>query len=428
MFGLRLIDRVFAENEKEERRMSIYEKFGLRKVINARGAGITPLGASVMKPEVAAAMVEASKSYVYMSELRKKAGEVISRVTGAEAGCVANGAAAGISIMTAACMCGANIIKLGKLPNTEGLKNEVIIPWGHMHHYVKGSGNCIEITGAKLVPVGSVTGSIVGMCDFRKDLEEAINDKTAAVFFTTSERIERYWQPTFEDVTEVAHKRGVPVIVDQAVDLDLRYLVSAGADLTTFSGGKQLAGPASVGIICGRKDLIEACELTEWTIARTMKVSKEEIVALMVALEEWEKRDWTKWASSTATMEQATRWAQYIYNQLTNATIPYVEVKLMSGVQQTQVIGKIKYTPPPQVRLILHEEFGMSTHEVYEAVAAGDPSVLISNHNENLGFLDINPSSLIEGEEKIAAEKVRKVLTERRKTEEIVPYPFVGAH
>lgn len=408
--------------------MSIYEKLGLRKVINARGAGITSLGASVMKPETAEAMVEASKSYVYMSELRRKAGEIIARVTGAEAGCVCNGAAAGISIMTAACMCGANIIKLGKLPNTEGLKNEVIIPWGHAMHYVRGSGNCIEITGAKLVPIGGVTGSRVAMCDFRKDLEEAINDKTAAVFFTTSERIEGYWQPTFQGVVEVAHRRGVPVIVDQALDLDLRYLVSAGADLTTFSGGKQLAGSASAGIICGRKDLIEACELTEWTIARTMKVSKESIVALIFTLEEWEKRDWTKWASSTATMEQATRWAHYIYEQLTRVTIPHVEVKLMSGIQQTQVVGKIKYTPPPQVRLILHEELGMSVHEVYEAIAAGDPSVLISNHNENLGFLDINSSSLIEGEEKIVAEKVRKVLIEGEKTEEVAPYPFIGAY
>jgi L-seryl-tRNA(Ser) seleniumtransferase/D-glucosaminate-6-phosphate ammonia-lyase len=210
--------------------------------------------------------------------------------------------------------------------------------------------------------------------------------------------------------------------------LDLRYLISAGADLVTFSGGKQLGGPAAVGGIAGRKDLIEACELTEWTIARTMKVAKEFIVALIIALEEWEKRDWTQWASSTATVQQATRWAQYIYEQLSNKPIPDVEVKLMPGIQQTQVIGKIKYTPPPHVRLILHAGLGISAHEVYEAVAAGDPSVLISNHNENLGFLDINPAPLIEGEEKLVAEKVRKVLTERKKTEEIVPYPFLGAY
>jgi len=408
--------------------VSIYQRLGVRKLINARGAGMTPAGASVLKPEIAEAMVEASKSYVYMSELRKRTGEIIARITGAEAGCVVNGAAAGISIMTSACMCGANIIKLGKLPNTEGLKNEVIVPWGHMHHYIRGSGNCIEITGAKIVPIGSVTGSIVGMYNFKNDLEEAINDKTAAVFFSTSERVETYWQPTFEDVAEVAHKRRVPVIVDQSIDLDLRYLIAAGADLITFSGGKQLAGPAAVGGIAGRKDLIEACELTEWTIARTMKVSKESIVALIVALEGWEKRDWTQWASSTATIEQATRWAQYIYEQLSEKPIPDVEVKLMPGIQQTQVIGKIKYAPPPHVRLILHEGLGMSAHEVYEAVASGDPSVLISNHNENSGFLDINPAPLIEGEEKIVAEKVRKVLTERKKTEEVVPYPFWGAY
>lgn len=407
--------------------MSIYEKLGLRKAINARGAGITSLGASVMKPEVAGAMVEASQSYVYISELRRKAGEIIARVTGAEAGCVVNGAAAGITIMTAACMCGANLIKLGRLPNTEGLKNEVIIPWGHMHHYVKGSGNCVEIAGAKLIPVGSVTGSIIGMYDFKKDLEQAINDKTTAVFFTTSERMEGYWQPTLEDVVKVAHEKGIPVIVDAAIDLNIKYQAFAGADLITFSGGKQLAGPSSAGVICGRKDLIEACELTEWTIARTMKVSKEEIAALMVALEDWEKRDWNNWASSTATMEQATRWGQYIYDQLRDPPIPCVKVVLVPGVEQT--VGRIKYAPPPQVRLVLDEKgIGMTAHEVYEAIAAGDPSVLISNYNENSGLLEINPSPLIEGEEKIVAEKVRKVLTERKKTEEVVPYPFMGAY
>jgi L-seryl-tRNA(Ser) seleniumtransferase/D-glucosaminate-6-phosphate ammonia-lyase len=408
--------------------LSIYEKIGIRKVINARGIGLTGIGGSVMSSKVVAAMDEASKSYVYISELRRKVGEVIARVTGADDGCVTCGAAAGIAIMTAACMCGADLIKLGRLPHTEGLRNEMIIPWGHAIHYIAGSGNCIEITGAKPIYIGCVTGARVSMGDYKKELEGAINEKTAAVFYCLSDMcIQKFWQITLEEVVEVAHEREVPVIVDAAAYPDLKYPTSAGADLATFSGGKYVGGPSASGFICGRKDLIEACELAQWTIGRTMKVGKEEIVGLMVALEEYEKRDWSKWASPTATIEQATRWAQYICDSLREPPIPHVEVTLMPSSltvsMRVQSFMK-KYPLPPEVQLKIDEEgLGMTAHEVYEALAEGKPSVLVGDYNAKLGILEIRTSTLMEGEEKVVSKKVRKVLTERKKGKEAVPYP-----
>lgn len=406
---------------------SIYEKLGVRRIINCRGLGMTSLGASILRPEVANSMVEASKSYVYMKELRKKAGEVIARVTGAEAGCVCNGAAAGITIMTAACMCGPDEVNLGRLPSTDSLKNEVIVPWGFMVPYLRGSGNCIEAAGAKMVSIGCTTGSRVAMGDYRKELYATINERTAAVFYCIShESIQAFWQITLEDVVEVAHRKKVPVIVDAASYEDLRYPTSAGADLATFSGGKCLGGPSASGLICGRKDLIEACELTEWTIARTRKVGKEEIVGLIVALEKYEKRDWSVWASTTATIKDATRWAKYLYEKLRNPPIPYVEVTLVQPATTGMWIPAFRkqYALPPEIRIMLDEKgLGMNAHEVYEALGAGNPSVIVGNYNEKLGHLDIRTLCLIEGQHKIVAEKIRKVLTEKKKTSETIPYP-----
>lgn len=407
---------------------SIYKRLGVREVINCRGAGMTGLGASVMHPEVRQAMVEAAQSYIYMRELRKKAGEIIARTTEAEAGCVCNGAAAGITIMSAACMCGLDKVKLAKLPNTQELKNEIIVPWGHMVPYLRGAGNCIETTGAKMITIGCTTGSIVAMGDYREELRQAIGAKTAAVFYCISpEVIQRFWQLSLEETVGVAHEKGVPVIVDGAAVEDIKMPIRAGADLATFSGGKAICGPSSSGLICGRKDLIEACELTEWTIARRSKVAKEDIVALMVALEIYEKRDWSDWASSIATSrKEAIALAEYIYNKLNQPPITHVNTSLVVpsiGDNPTLHPARMEYPFPPRVRIKIEEGLDMSAHEVYEALGAGDPSIIVSNHNEGLGYLEIDTSPLIKGQEEIVAEKLRRVLTERIKTKEVIPYP-----
>lgn len=411
----------------KERDAGFHERLGIRRVINARSAGVTGLGASIMRPEVVEAMVEASRSFVYIKELKKRVGEVIARVTGAEAGSVCNSAAAGIVTMTAACMCGQDVVKLSRLPDTTGLKNEVIVLWGQMTHYLRGSGNCVDITGAKMKVIGSTTGSRVAMGDYQRELEDAINENTAAVCYTISDEcMQRFWQLSLEDVAEVAHDKGVPVFVDAAAHTDLRYPTAAGADLVTFSGGKTIGGPTSSAIISGKKSLIDACELTEWTICRSMKVGKEEMAGLIVALEQYEKRDWSEWASTTATKEQATRWAQYIFEKLSKPPIHHVKLALVQPTPFGMWIPEHErqYPAPPEVRLSLDEtRLGMTVQEVYQTLAAGDPSVLVSNHNEKLGFIDIRTSPLSEGEEVFVAEKVREVLTKRQKTSEVVPYP-----
>lgn len=407
---------------------SIYKSLGVREVINCRGAGMTGLGASIMHPEVRQAMVEAAQSYIYMRELRKKAGETIARATEAEAGCVCNGAAAGITIMSAACMCGPDKVKLAKLPNTQGLRSEIIVPWGHMVPYLRGAGNCIETTGARMIPIGCTTGSIVAMGDYKEELRQAIGAETAAVFYCISpEVIQRFWQISLEETVAVAHEQSIPVIVDGAAAEDIKIPVRAGADLATFSGGKTICGPTSAGLICGRKDLIEACELTEWTIARRSKVGKEEIVALMIALEMYEKRDWSDWASTTtASRKEAIAWAEYIHDKLNQPPIPHVNTTLVlpsASDNPTLHPARMEHPFPPKVRLKIEKGLDMSAHEVYEALGAGDPSIIVSNHNEGLGYLEIDTSPLIKGQEEIVAEKVRRVLTERTKTKEVIPYP-----
>jgi len=406
--------------------MSFYKRLGIRRVINCWFPAVTELGACIMSPRVVEAMVEASKHYVHMSELRRKAGEVIARVTGAEAGCVCNSALQGIKLMTAACMCGPDRYRIARLPDTTGLKNEVLCQMGHVSWYLTGAGNPIEMVGAKLILFGSAAGTSRREVSLEKEFERAITDKTAATHFCISRlgHIIETVSMTLEDTVEIAHRNGVPVTVDAALHPDLRYPIEAGADIATFSGGKFVGGPSATGIICGRKDLIEACELATGTLARGAKVGKEEIAALIVALEEYEKRNWGTWASSVATREQAAQYTKYIHDKLSFPSIPNVKVTYANVTYAKDdlesTVGLFvppfwkKYPPPPAVRLILEEELDMTGRELCDALRAGDPSIYV-DYPSTHGYVDIWTVSLFEGDEKIVAERVREILTERKK-------------
>ncbi len=217
-----------------------YRQRGLRTLINAKGPA-TRLSGGIMRPEVIAAMAAAAGHCIDMAELEAHASEVIADITGAEAGYVASGAAACLLLATAACVTGLDPGRMARLPDTTGMRNEIVIVRSQRNFY----DHAVRAAGIRLIEVGlpdRYAGA--GLRDAETwEIADAITDRTAGVFYVT----DRLARPPLRDVIAVAHAASVPVIVDAAAQLppqaNLRRFISEGADLVAFSGGKAINGP-----------------------------------------------------------------------------------------------------------------------------------------------------------------------------------------
>jgi len=289
--------------------VTVFEQLGVRTIVNAKGPA-TRLSGGIMRPEVSAAMAEASRHCVEMAELQAAASVRIAAATGAEAGYVASGAAACLLLATAACVAGLDPSPIARLPDTRGLKNEVVMVRSQRNFY----DHAVRAAGVTIVEVGlpdRYAGA--GVRDAEAwEIADAITERTAAVFYVA----DRNARPALAEVVRVAHAASVPVIVDAAAQLppqaNLKRFIAAGADLVAFSGGKALGGPQASGILCGKRDLVMSAALQhldldifweQWEppvglidkqrlkglpqhgIGRTCKAGKEEIVGLLTALD-----------------------------------------------------------------------------------------------------------------------------------------------
>ncbi len=266
--------------------MNIYEDLNVTPVLHAAGTKTTHGGTKLSK-EVLKAMESASEFFVSVEELNKAIGKYIAFITGAEAGMVTSGAASGVVLSIAACMTGTDRFKIARLPNSAGMKNELIIQKFHVGSY----SHMYTFTGAKFVEIGTING-----CE-GYELDAAINENTAAVAFLFGPRIPSIGL-SLKDVVRIAHSKNIPVIVDAAAILppkiNLTKLIEEGADLVTISGGKIIHGPQNSGILYGKKELIEAAFLNaspNHAIGRPHKVSKETMIGLYAALKKYADSD-----------------------------------------------------------------------------------------------------------------------------------------
>lgn len=264
-----------------EPRHSVYETLGVKPVINAIGT-VTVLGGSVMPPEVVAAWSEASKHFVDLVELHDKAGARIAKLLGAEAACITTGAAGALFLGAAAAVARGDRKLAGKLPDTTGARNEIIIQKAHHSCY----DNQLAGVGAKFVEVETAA-----------DVAKAITERTALLFFMNisndAGKISRQrW-------TELAREHKIPALIDAAADVPpvgrIAEYAKLGYDLIALSGGKAMRGPNDTGLLLGRKDLIDAAKMNAnpncGTIGRALKVGKEDVVALLAAVERFVNLD-----------------------------------------------------------------------------------------------------------------------------------------
>ncbi|MCL5026165.1 MAG: aminotransferase class V-fold PLP-dependent enzyme [Chloroflexi bacterium] len=369
--------------------MGFYEQLGVKRIINARGT-VTRIGGSLMPPEVLQAMNEAAQAFVNLDELNRKAGEVVARCTGAEAGMVCAGAASGMVLQVAACVAGADPARVRRLPDTTGMKNEIVIQKCHRNPY----DHAWRMAGVRMVEIG------LARTVFPWELEQAINEHTAAVAYTVAPWLGHEALP-LPQVVEIAHKKGVPVIVDASATLppaeNLTRFVKMGCDMVTFSGGKGIMGPQSSGILCGRKDLIDAARMhasPNHAIGRPMKVGKEEIAGLVTALQMYVNRD------HAADMRRWTCLAQTIADGVSD--IP----GLLASVECDD---RDRFAPQAVIRFTSAWR-GPSPAQVADTLLAEDPPIYVGT-DAGRDEVYLNSHMLQEGEAEIVARRLRAALT-----------------
>jgi D-glucosaminate-6-phosphate ammonia-lyase len=390
--------------------MTIYDRYGVKTIINAKGPA-TRLSGGIMSPEVVQAMAKASQHCVDMAELQAAASTEIAKATGAEAGYVASGAAACLTLGAAACMAGLDIAHMARLPDTRGLKNEIIMMRSQRNFY----DHAIRATGATLIEVGlpdRYAGAGVRDAEVW-EIEAAINEQTAALFYVADAKA----QPPLKAVTALAKRHNIPVLVDAAAQLppqtNLKRFIAEGADLVAFSGGKALGGPQASGFLCGRKDLIMSAALQHldfdiyedmWQppktlidkgklqgtpqhgIGRGCKVGKEEIVGLLTALQlfinEGDTRRHARWMARLRPIAAA----------LENFSV------------------EIEGENDPGVIPLLVVNAGSATLKTIAALIKGKPGIHVDASKREHGKLVINPLCFDEAQSDVIATRVASAL------------------
>ena len=359
----------------------IRRELGLRPIINASGT-MTVLGASIMVPEAIAAMAAIAGEFVEMQQLHQLASDAVAKATGAEAGFITASCASAITLAVAATLTGDRLLAIERLPDTTGLKHEVLVQLGHLVGYGASLEQTIAMTGARVVPVGTVSMAR----DYQ--LDEAITESTACAVFVVSHMTVQYAMLSLEQVCRICHAKGVPVIVDAASEYDLRGFLARGADLVVYSGHKFLGGPTS-GIVAGSRALVQAAALQNRGIGRGMKVGKESIAGVVAALQAWGRRD-----------HQAIRARER------QALDLWMQVMAPSADVSCRLVPDPTGNPLDRLRVTVLPSSHWTARRLADTLAAADPPVMVRDYQTDLGYFDLDPCNLHPGE----AEKVAQQL------------------
>ena len=361
-----------------------YRALGVEPIIAACGAN-TAQGGSKLRPEALAAMHATATVMVELPELNRRAGEVLARHTGAEAGLVTSGSAGGLVLQAIAAIAGNDPARMARLPDTTGMRNEIIIHRAHRFPY----DQAYRAAGARLVEIGD------GRRCEAWELEAAFSDRTAAVAYLFSPRITRNALP-LATVCEQAHARNIPVIVNAASFLppraNLKRFSAAGADMVVYSGGKAVRGPQGTGILVGKQPLIDAALANSSPnrfLGRPMKVAKEEIVGLVAALDAFVAEDEDAETARYLTM------CRHAANALDD--LPGLEISVEHDA--------VDYLTPRTVLRFTSAWKGPSREAVRDALLQGRPSIHLFDIFEPWE-LAIDPFNLHDDELNVVIERV----------------------
>lgn len=371
--------------KKEPPKRDLFKEFGVRTFINAAGT-LTFMTGSLMHDEVLEAINNSSKEFCMMDELQDKVGEKIAKMVHSEAAVVTSGAFSGMTLGLAGILTGMDEKKVRELPHLEytGMKSEVICQASHDIVY----NHALTNTGCKIVRVETV-----------EDLAKAVNERTALMHFLHIESDKGKIQ--HEEWVALGKKYGVPTSIDIAADVppvsNLWKFNDMGFDFVVVSGGKAIRGPQSAGLLMGKKHIIAAARLSMpprgFNIGRGMKINKEEILGMYVALEKYinqnHDKEWKEWEDKLALIDNA--------------------VKSVQGVS-TEV-----HVPPlgnhtPTLRITWdNAKVKVSDKQLREALRNGNPSIELGGGRAN--SVSVTVFMLKPGQEKIVASRLKEELS-----------------
>jgi uncharacterized pyridoxal phosphate-dependent enzyme len=370
-----------------------YSTINASRVINATGT-MTMLGGCRMFPEAAEAMAVATQSFVDLVDLHERVGERIADMLNAEAAIVTAGASPALVQATAACIAGCNPYMRSRLPAFPPSKRDVIVMRCHRNPY----DNALPTAGAQFVEIGDM----IKTHDW--ELENAINENTAAVLFVLmSEMLDA--SLSLRETIEVAHQANVPVIVDAAAELppksNLWTLTQQGADLVAFSGGKEIRGPQTSGLLIGRKDLIKAAAFNGapfYGVGRPMKASKEMVIGLLAALECYLAEDET---------------ARFAYWKFLQKSI----VDALGNIEGIQVSEYLQSQPGiqpvivPKLKLILTGDCPITIDRLIDELKTGNPCVIVDRRPD---AIILNMQTLMDDEVEVIIDKIKSILSKSK--------------
>jgi L-seryl-tRNA(Ser) seleniumtransferase len=368
-----------------EEKPGLYETLGVKRVINAAGT-FTNLGGSVMAPEAVAAWVEASRHFVNLTELQDRVGERIAKLIGVDAALVTTGAAGALVLAAAAAVTRGEPALVRRLPDTTGMRNEVILQKSHHTCY----DNQLTDVGVKLIDVETPA-----------DVKRVVGERTAMMFFMN------YLEPEGKigrrEWLDLARQHRVTTLIDAAADVPpvegLSGFNKEGFDLVAFSGGKALRGPNDTGLLLGRKELIDAAKRNTnphcGTFGRMMKVGKEDMAALHAAVERYvrldHKAEWREWERRIDVIEK--------------------EVRAVASVECERIVPPIA-NRVPHLRITWDEKrVRITPQQLTQELAKGDPPVILGRvHGTGNKGIIVSVFVLLDGEELVVAERLRAAL------------------
>ena len=363
-------------------RRNFFKELGLRTFINAAGT-YTSMTGSLMPKEVIEAIGYSADEYVNLDDLQDKVGERIAELLECEYATVSSGCFGAMSIGMAGVITGKDPKKVKQLPNTNGMKNEVIMQESHSIGYAQALTN----VGAKIVKVKTA-----------KQLENAISNKTCMLWFLNAhtDRGEIKW----EEFISLGKKYKIPTFIDCAADVppveNLFRFTKMGFDLVAFSGGKGLRGPQSAGLLLGKREYIEAARMHTpprgETIARGMKVNKEEVLGMLAALELYLEKDhnkeWEMWESQIKLISESA------------SSVEGVETEIHVPKYANHV---------PSLRIRWNEKkVKISPNEVRKQLSEGHPSIQTVGDSTSVG---ITTWMMVPGQERIVAKRIKEILS-----------------
>lgn len=361
----------------------LHAKYGLKRVINASGR-MSILGVSAPTDQVMEAMKQGGQSYVEIADLVNKAGDYIAQILGSEAAVVVNSASSGIALAVAAIVTQGNPRLSARLHQEPIFKNEIIMFKGHNVQYGAPVETMVYLGGGKVIEVGYANEGKA------EHLEEAIDEKTAAILYVKSHHCVQKNMISFAEAWEVAQRHHIPMIIDAAAEEDIQKYI-AYSDLVIYSGSKAIEGPTS-GIVGGKRKYIEWLKVQLHGIGRSMKVGKETTFGLLQALDEYsEKVDHS--GQEKAALEQTL---------LPLAEYEGIQVQIVKDEAGRAIFrGRVH---------INADVLSVSAVDVNNQLREGEIAIYTRDYGVRQGYFDIDPRPLQGDDLEVIANRIREII------------------